>query len=158
MAMALFDATYLEIRFDARSALTEDVNGIVAVLISRWASVGIALSFRSATIKDVVIGTSCARAEDSLGFDFEGSASRTRKPFASSRLTAACVSIRVVALEASTVNILRTIFVKKALWALVGIAPLFCSATLCEIGVRAVFIVTKQALVMPMEGARRALK
>jgi hypothetical protein len=62
MAMTLFDATHLEIRFDTRCALAEDVIGIVTVLISGRAGVGVTLSFGSATIQDVVIGTSCARA------------------------------------------------------------------------------------------------
>jgi hypothetical protein len=93
-----------------------------------------------------------------LGIDFKGGASSTGKPFAIPHFTAACVSIIVSALEASTINILRIISVDETLWALVGIAPLLCSTTLCVVGVGAILVVTEQALIMLMEGARRALK
>lgn len=158
MAMALFNATNMEVGLLAVCVLAEDTISVVSVLEARRALVSITFTLGRTASEPLVVHASSALARQTGGTSLDDEARWATIARARGRRVAArvpvnmCASISLLAIE-----LLGAILVDKTVGAFVGVALALWGATHRKLCVAAVLIAAEQVLILFVKIALWAL-
>lgn len=158
MAMALFNATNVEVGLLATCVLAEETVSVVSVLEARRAGVGIAFTLGSTACESLVGHARSALARESRGESLDDEARWATIARTCGIGVAASVPVNMCASSSLlAVKLLGAILVKETFGAAVGVALALWCATHRKLCVAAILIAAEQVLILTVKIALWAL-